>query len=130
MSGQYSIAAGDLALAQAVISAEVLKNDGISTPAIVHWPAELKRTPGEIVHQPAHLIDVMPTLADIIDCDVPQSWHGRELRPVSRVSLKPIFEAGLLDRLSPIHLLFSNDRGLRDGDWKAVSFRATAWEPN
>ncbi len=28
----------------------------------------------------------------------------------------------------PIHLLFASDRGLRDGEWKLVSFRSTAWE--
>ncbi|WP_261344825.1 arylsulfatase [Neorhodopirellula pilleata] len=101
---------------------------GISTPAIVHWPAGLKTKPGTIVHQPAHLIDVMPTLADITDSKIPQAWPGRELRPVSGVSLKPVFENEALERSLPIHLLFSNDRGLRDGDWKAVSFRGTAWE--
>jgi len=101
---------------------------GISTPAIVHWPAGLKTEPGSIVHDPAHLIDVMPTLAEITDCDIPTSWPDRELRPVSGISLKPIFDGGMLNRPSPIHLLFSKDRGLRDGDWKAVSFRATQWE--
>jgi arylsulfatase len=28
----------------------------------------------------------------------------------------------------PIHLLFAGDRGLRDGDWKLVSFRSQPWE--
>ena len=28
----------------------------------------------------------------------------------------------------PIHLLFASDRGLRDGDWKLVSFRSQPWE--
>jgi len=28
----------------------------------------------------------------------------------------------------PIHLLFADDRGLRDGDWKLVSFRSEPWE--
>jgi arylsulfatase A-like enzyme len=101
---------------------------GIATPAIVHWPAGLKTDPGGIVHEPAHLIDVMPTLAEITQCEIPQSWPERELRPVSGVSLKPILDGGSLGKRPPIHLLFSNDRGLRDGDWKAVSFRGEAWE--
>lgn len=101
---------------------------GISSPAIVHWPAGLKTVPGSVVDQPAHLIDVLPTLADIAGCAVPDAWPGRELRPVSGVSLKPIFDGQSLGERPPIHLLFSTDRGLRDGDWKLVSFRQEAWE--
>ena len=101
---------------------------GIATPAIVHWPAGLKTGPGDIVHEPAHLIDVLPTLADISRCEIPQSWSDRQLRPVSGVSLKPVFDGDSLGIRTPIHLLFSDDRGLRDGDWKAVSFRREAWE--
>ena len=40
---------------------------GISTPAIVHWPAGLKTQRGSITHQPAHLIDVLPTLVEASD---------------------------------------------------------------
>jgi arylsulfatase len=101
---------------------------GIATPAIVHWPAGLKTSSGSIVHEPAHLIDVLPTLAEISRCEIPQSWPERELRPVSGVSLKPVFDGDSLGKRPPIHLLFSNDRGLRDGDWKAVSFRRETWE--
>ncbi len=101
---------------------------GISTPAIVHWPSGLKQSQGSIVREPAHLIDVLPTLAEIAGGSIPNQWAGRELRPVSGVSLKPILDGGKLDSRPPIHLLFSQDRGLRDGDWKLVSFQSEAWE--
>jgi len=101
---------------------------GISTPVIVHWPAGLKTLPGSITHQPAHLIDVLPTLADVTSSKIPATFAGRDLRPVSGQSLRPVFAGERLSRTQPIHLLFGNDRGLRDGDWKAVSFRGEAWE--
>ena len=101
---------------------------GISTPGIVHWPAGLKTQPGTFVRAPSHLIDVMPTLADIGACPIPDQWTRDELRPVSGVSLAPIFRGKTPPSREPIHLLFSMDRGLRDGDWKAVSFRGEAWE--
>ena len=101
---------------------------GISTPAIVHWPAGLKTQPGSITHQPAHLIDILPTLAEVSESRIPAEWPGRDLRPVSGVSLSPAFRGETPKREQPIHLLFSSDRGLRDGDWKAVSFRREAWE--
>lgn len=101
---------------------------GICTPAIVHWPAGLKTKPGSVVDSPAHLIDVVPTLVEICEAPVPRKWPGRELRKISGVSLAPIFETGKLKKRPPIHLLFNEDRGLRDGDWKLVSFKSQPWE--
>jgi hypothetical protein len=101
---------------------------GIGTPAIVHWPAGLKTKPGTIVDTPGHLIDVMPTLAEVCDAPLPAEWPGRDLRPLAGVSLAPIFADKPLDSRPPIHLLFASDRGLRDGDWKIVSFQKQPWE--
>ena len=96
---------------------------GISTPGIVHWPAGLKTTAGTIIETPVHLIDVLPTLADIADATIPDQYPGRELRPVSGVSLRPLFEVTDFQREEPIHFQFSSDYALRDGDWKLVSFK-------
>ncbi|MEJ6636711.1 MAG: arylsulfatase [Akkermansiaceae bacterium] len=101
---------------------------GISTPAIVHWPKGLKTKKGAIVHEPAHLIDVLPTLAELTGSEIPTKWEKRELRPVSGISLKPIFDGGSLGKRLPLHFLFAKDRGLREGDWKLVSFQSQAWE--
>ena len=101
---------------------------GISTPAIVHWPAGLKTKPGSIVHDPAHIIDVLPTLSEICKAPIPNKWPGRELNPVSGVSLAPIFAGKGLSKRPPIHLMFGSDRGLRIGDWKLVSFKSQPWE--
>jgi arylsulfatase len=101
---------------------------GIATPAIVHWPTGLKVQPGSICRQPAHLIDIMPTLAQLTNSKIPKAIEGRQLRPVSGQSLASVFSGGLIERDQPLHLLFSQDRGLRDGDWKLVSFRGGPWE--
>jgi arylsulfatase len=101
---------------------------GIATPAIVHWPAGLKTKPGALVNFPAHLVDVLPTLADLCGATVPTNWPGRELTPFAGISLKPILEGRTITSRPPIHLLFASDRGLRDGDWKLVSFQSDPWE--
>ena len=101
---------------------------GISTPAIVHWPAGLQVESGSMIQQPAHLIDVLPTLADLAKANIPESHEDRTLRPVSGVSLQPLLRGEPLEARSPIHLMFAEDRGLRDGDWKLVSFQREAWE--
>lgn len=101
---------------------------GISTPGIIHWPAGLKTEPGSIVETPTHLIDVLPTLAEISGSKIPDQFADRDLRPVSGISLLPLLEGKELNRAEPIHLQFSNDYGLRDGDWKLVSYKGQAWE--
>lgn len=101
---------------------------GIATPAIVHWPNGLKTQPGALVHTPAHLVDILPTLADISHSSIPTSFPERTLTPLAGISLTPIFAGEQLANRPPIHLLFSADRGLRDGDWKIVSFKRGPWE--
>lgn len=101
---------------------------GISSPAIIHWPNGITAKPGSIDHTPAHLVDILPTLSDICASEIPKTYPDRELRPVSGVSLKSIFRNQPISRPEPIHFLFGADRGLRDGDWKAVSFRSEEWE--
>lgn len=101
---------------------------GIATPAIMHWPAGITAGTGSIVHAPAHLVDVMPTLLEITGAREPESFPGRELTPLAGVSLVPLLAGEPLHARPPIHLLFSKDRGLRDGPWKLVSFRGGPWE--
>lgn len=101
---------------------------GICTPAILHWPAGLKHPKGSIVEQPAHLIDVLPTLAELAGANLPDRWPGRDLEPVSGVSLVPIIDGAATMVRSPLHFLFASDRGLREDQWKLVSFRSQPWE--
>jgi len=101
---------------------------GISTPGILHWPAGLKLKPGAVVDTPVHLIDVLPTLADISNSTIPTQHPGRDLRPVSGISFLPIIENTKFTRPEPIYLQFAKDFGLRDGDWKLVNFKGQKWE--
>ncbi|MDF1826165.1 MAG: arylsulfatase [Verrucomicrobiales bacterium] len=101
---------------------------GISTPGIVHWPNGLKTEAGSIVDTPAHLIDVLPTLADLAGAGIPTTHPERELRPVSGTSLNPIFKGESLERKAPLHFQFTTDSALRDGDWKLVSYKGEEWE--
>lgn len=101
---------------------------GVATPAIFHWPAGIKTAPGTFDHTPAHLVDVLPTLAELAGAEIPSEFPGREPTPLAGVSLVPILSGGALEKRPPLHFLFEQDRGLRDGDWKIVSFRAGPWE--
>jgi arylsulfatase len=101
---------------------------GIATPAIIHWPAGIKSVPGTLVDEPAHLVDVLPTLAEIAGLEVPTTYPARNPSPLAGVSLKPLFDGASIGKRPPIHFLFSSDRALREGNWKLVSFQNEPWE--
>lgn len=101
---------------------------GIATPAIFHWPVGIKATKGSVTENPAHLVDILPTLAAMTHANIPSSFPDREPSPLAGVSLFPILAGEKQTSRPPIHLLFEKDRALRDGDWKLVSFRSGPWE--
>jgi len=101
---------------------------GIATPAVFHWPAGLKTAAGSLDSTPTHLVDLLPTIAEITGAEIPETFPGREPTPLAGVSLTPVFSGGELPRRPPIHFLHDRDRGLRCGDWKIVSFREGPWE--
>ncbi|MEM9369177.1 MAG: arylsulfatase [Planctomycetota bacterium] len=101
---------------------------GIATPSIVHWPAGLQVQAGSIETTPSHLIDVLPTIVEAAGAETITSVGDRQGRPISGRSLLPVFQGELFERTEPIHFLFSQDRAIRDGVWKAVSFRRGPWE--
>src|SRR5215208_5917800 len=94
----------------------------------MHWPAGLKTQPGALTHQPAHVIDLLPTLAEITGASLPARWPDRDLTPIPGVSLAPVLAAKPLGKRPPLYFLFAADRAVRDGDWKLVSFRSNPWE--
>lgn len=101
---------------------------GISSPAILHWPAGLKTSAGGVNDSPCHLVDLLPTIAELCGAPVPNEFPGRKLTPLAGVSLVPILEGASRQKRPPIHLLYGKDRGLRDGEWKLVSFQSQPWE--
>lgn len=101
---------------------------GIATPAVFHWPAGLKTAAGSLDDTPSHLVDLLPTFAEIGGAEIPDSFPGRKPTPLAGVSLLPIMAGGELPERPPLHFLHDLDRGLRDGNWKIVSFREGPWE--
>jgi arylsulfatase len=88
----------------------------------------MKAKAGSLVHSPAHLVDLLPTIAEITKAPLPETYPGRELSPLAGVSFAPALAGQEIKNRPPIHLLYHIDRGLRDGDWKLVSFQSDPWE--
>jgi len=59
-----------------------LNEEATRIPFILRWPAALRpRVPGQ---QVASLVDVMPTLLDLLGADIPDRVQGQSLAPVVR----------------------------------------------
>ncbi len=101
---------------------------GIASPLIAHWPEGLRTEPGTITHQPAHLIDILPTLVELAGAEYPEEFAGRAITPVQGRSLVPIFQGEQRIGHEWLYFQFSDNRALRRGDWKIVSARGGPWE--
>jgi len=93
---------------------------GISTPLVAHWPAGLKRQ-GQFERQPAHLIDLMPTLLAVAGATYPKEFNHHPTPQEPGVSLLPAFAGQPLHRPEPLFFEHEGNRAVRDGQWKLVA---------
>lgn len=102
---------------------------GISSPLIAHWPAGIAAgRNGKLEHQPAHLIDIMATAADVSGALYPAEFKDHRILPMEGVSLKPAFAGEPLHRVKPIFWEHEGNRAVRSGPWKAVMKFKGEWE--
>ena len=87
---------------------------GVMAPLTVHWPAGIRET-NTLRHNPAHIIDIVPTALAAAGASAPE-LEGRDL----------------LDRMSGVRPLFfehGGNRAVRYGRWKLVKRRRKpSWE--
>jgi arylsulfatase len=96
---------------------------GISTPFIVHWSGR-ELTPRALNHDPAHLIDLLPTCAAVADAQYPRR-DG--LQPAEGQSLVPTFR-GTFPQSRTLYWEHEGNRAVRDGKWKLVGLHGKPWE--
>ncbi len=101
---------------------------GIATPLIAHWPNEIKDH-GQIVHQPGHVIDLVPTLFEITG--VKGHGAGEEHDPPMRPGRSMMSAMVDSTQIQPRELWWNHDgnRAIRSGNWKLVAAGEGApWE--
>jgi arylsulfatase len=100
---------------------------GILTPFIACWPAVIKDK-GLITHQPAHVMDIMPTCCEISGATYPENYKGNKIAPVEGKSLKLIFEGQIRPPYEILCWEHLGSVGIRKGIWKLVASRNEKWE--
>ena len=102
---------------------------GIATPLIVSWPAGIDaKVRGTMVREPGHLVDVMPTLVELVGAKYPARFDGHDIRPMSGRSFAGAFEGEALTRSVPIFWEHEGNKAVRDGKWKLVAQFGTPWQ--
>jgi arylsulfatase A-like enzyme len=96
-----------------------LHEGGSATPFFLHWPARIPAQAGWYA-EPAHLIDVMPTLLDVAGATYPAERHGQPTLPLDGISLRPAFTGAPLQRPGPLFAEHETNASVRDGNWKLV----------
>ena len=91
---------------------------GISMPFIAHWPKGIGKR-DDWVRDPAHMMDLLPTLMDASGADYPTHHAGNPIQPLEGTSLLPAMKGeSLPDRT--IGFDHQAAHAFRDGDWKVV----------
>jgi arylsulfatase len=101
---------------------------GISTPLIVHWPNGLAAR-GELRHDPAHLIDVVPTVLELVGGKRFEAWEEIPVPPAPGKSLVPTLAKDGSVSHECLWWLHEGNRALRMANWKIVAAGTKAeWE--
>jgi len=96
---------------------------GYRVPALVNWPAKL---PPRKVTQPLHVVDWMPTLANLVgfDSQATAKWDGQDAWP-------QLSDASTEEHERLIYIAWGGRRqreSLHRGNWKIVRNSGKTWE--
>ena len=98
---------------------------GVADPCIVHWPAGIEAK-GDVRHQYVHVIDVVPTVLEVLDVEPPASVRGVTQSPIHGVSFRQTFDDGTAPpaRTTQYYEMLGN-RAIYDRGWKLVTYHGT-----
>jgi arylsulfatase len=101
---------------------------GISTPLIVNWSRGIPAR-RELRHNPGHLIDIVPTILEVVGGKRFETWENAPVPMPPGKSLVPAFSRDNSVPHEDLWWQHEGNRALRAGDWKIVAAGANAdWE--
>ena len=100
---------------------QTVHNGGTRVPFIVHWPEGIKDK-GEIRTQYHHVIDVTPTVLDILDIEAPETYNGIKQMPMHGASMVDTFSEGEApSKRTTQYYSVNGSRAIVHNGWKAVT---------
>ena len=102
---------------------------GIATPFVAHWHDGIQKDlHGTIIHEPAHVRDLMSTCIDVSGAPYPKTFKGQPIIPLEGASLTPAFQGQSLNRKEPLFFEFNKAQAVRQGTFKLVTQPGGKWE--
>jgi len=99
---------------------------GIADPCIISWPNRIASRDA-IRHQFAHVIDVLPTVLELIGADPPEEIASVPQSPIEGTSFAYLLDDGdAPGRHTTQYFEMLGSRGLYHDGWKAVTFKPLA----
>ncbi len=93
---------------------------GISDPFIVHWPKGIKAR-GEVRAGFAHVIDMVPTVLEVLGIESPEQIRGVSQSPIEGISFAQTFDdAGAKNRHTTQYFEMFGHRSIYSDGWRAV----------
>jgi arylsulfatase A-like enzyme len=103
---------------------------GTRNPMIVSWPARITDK-GGLRQQFLHVIDIVPTLYEVIGITPPQELNGVTQKPIEGLSFAQTFaDATAKSRRTTQYFELAVNRGLYHDGWMASATSFAPWEPN
>ena len=100
----------------------------LASPLVVHWPAGATRGAGSIVHEPAHVTDLYPTVLALAGAAYPEAYGGKVLAPLFGSSLLPLLREGGERDARPVFSWYTESAAWIEGGWKAVRLYGGPWQ--
>lgn len=108
---------------------------GIVAPIVFHWPANIKAK-GTIKREYHHVVDVAPTILELLGIESPAEFNGIEQLPLDGISMGYTFDqTEPVSRRQVQYYEILGDRAIWHKGWKAVArhekgtnFEADRWE--
>ncbi|MBI1247888.1 sulfatase-like hydrolase/transferase [bacterium] len=105
------------------------REGGISTPLIAHWPKGINLPNGKsrLVNAPGHVIDILPTLAEVGGATYPTEFEGNKIIPTEGQSFAAQFAKPTEVKPRDLFWEHQGNEAVRRGDWKAVRINRGPW---
>jgi arylsulfatase len=79
------------------------------------------------VHEPCHVVDILPTCLAAAGVDYPQQRRGNRLPPLEGQSILSLVDGAVWEQRD-LYWEHEGNRAMRRGDWKLVSRGSGRWE--
>ncbi|QDT66505.1 arylsulfatase [Calycomorphotria hydatis] len=100
---------------------------GTRNGVAISWPKRIKAR-GEVRDQFHHVIDIAPTLLEVIGVELPDKFNGIAQKPIEGVSMAYTFDdADAEDRRTTQYFEMLGNQGIYHDGWMASAIRGVPW---